>query len=301
MNIKKIVTHPGTAHGDDFLACCILAAKFGVSIERREPIQSDLDDLETLVLDVGGQYDHADLNFDHHHDLSIPCSAVLVLQWLGLHEKFQRTYHWYDNVDFRDRNGAQKLGEKYNLSAEQMAELGSPVHTALLAMFEKNSYLEPYRHAGAEDGGSGSMVNVFSGDPLYEIMRGIGQELIAYAENYSAAWDRLEKCECRIIETLNPAIRPEMIPVPYEIMINPSDDITATADFMRERKIAIMCSHDNRGAGWAILRSNDFPEINLASLASDPRIQFAHKGGFIAKTKVRITVSELLELLITVI
>lgn len=270
--MKRIVTHPGTAHGDDFLTCCVLAAKFGVPIYRREPTQADLDNIETLVLDVGGKHEPEKLNFDHHQDLQIPCSLVLVLQWLGLHEKFQHAYKWYVNVDFRDRNGADALGKKYGLSAEQMAEIVSPVHTALLTMFEKKSSLLP------------SIYQTHFPDILYPILAGIGKELIEYAENYGAAWERLELCARQNFYG-------------YEVMINPSDDITATGDYMRERKIAIMCSHDNRGAGWAILRSNDFPQINLAPLADNPLIAFAHKGGFIAKTKERVESEVFFELL----
>lgn len=143
MQVTKIITHPGTAHGDDFLACCVLAAKFGVPIERREPEQADLDDPESLVLDVGGRYEPAELNFDHHQSLEIPCSFVIVLQWLGLHEKFQRVYKWYANVDFRDRLGVKALGEKYNLTDEQMLELGSPVHTAMITFFESKKQITP--------------------------------------------------------------------------------------------------------------------------------------------------------------
>ncbi len=295
--INKIITHPGTAHSDDFLACCVLMAKYGVPVERRDPTQADLDNSEILVLDVGGQYNPAKLNFDHHHDLNIQCSLVLVLKWLDLHEKFQRAYRWYDNVDFRDRNGVQRLGEKYGLTNEQMAELGSPVHTALINMFEKLSSLNPLpsgcEHAHDE--------RLRTGEYLYEIMINIGRELIDHAERYDAAWERLEKCDTFCISDPRGSDFYESDGKSYHIMINPSDDITATGDFMRERKIAVMCSHDNRGNGWAILRSNDFTEINLAPLANDPRIQFAHKGGFIAKTKERVYVSDLLEILRSVI
>lgn len=278
--LKKIVTHPGTAHGDDFLACCILAAKFGALIERHEPSQAELDDAETLVLDVGGRLEPEKNNFDHHHDMALPCALVLLLKHIGLHERFQRAYRWYDNVDFRDRNGLKALGAKYNLTDEQVLELGSPVHTMLISMFEKLSALDclpnGYEQSYYED--------VRDGNILYEIMRRIGKELIDHAEKYGAAWDRLEKCEAQNLRG-------------YPVLINPSDDITATGDYMRERKIVVMCSHDNRGAGWAILRSNDFPKINLALLANDPRIAFAHKGGFIAKTKERVSVDTLFELL----
>lgn len=269
----KIVVHPGTAHGDDFLACCILAAKFAVPIERREPAQNDLSNPDILVLDVGGRYEPEKLNFDHHQDLTIPCSFVLVLQWLGLHEKFQRAYHWYANVDFRDRNGAKALGEKYGLSDEQMLELGSPVHTALMKLFETEKYLAPSQH-GTDF--------IF---PVYDVMRMIGTDLISCAEKYGAAWDRLESCERQNFRG-------------HEVLINPSDDITATGDYSREKKISIMASFDNRGDGWAILRTVEGEKsFDFNRVANDPRIAFAHKGGFIAKTRERVAVGEVFDLI----
>ena len=54
--ISLIPTHPGSAHKDEFLACCLLVAVHGVPIVRREPIQADLDDPSVIVVDVGGEH-----------------------------------------------------------------------------------------------------------------------------------------------------------------------------------------------------------------------------------------------------
>lgn len=280
----KIVVHPGNAHGDDFFACCVLASKFCAPIERREPTQDDLDDPDILVLDVGGRYEPEKLNFDHHQDLTIPCSFVLVLQWLGLHEKFQRAYRWYENVDFRDRRGVKALGEKYCLTDEQMLELGAPGQTAMMAQFEKLSRLSQlpmgWEHAHDEKARNGEF--------LYEVMYLIGNDLIDYAEKYDAAWERLKKDEHLNLRSY----------CGYWIYYNHSDDITATGDYIREKKIAVMASHDNRGSGWAILRTNEGEKaFDFNRVANDPRIAFAHKGGFIAKTRERVAVGEIFDLI----
>jgi len=275
----RIVTHPGTAHGDDFLACCILAAKFAVPIERREPTESELNDPGVLVVDVGGRsdLDHPDqcrlYNFDHHHNELLECSYMQVLMALGLYEKFQRAYRWHENVDFRDRRGVKALGEKYGLTDEQMLELGSPVHTAMMTQFEKQTFLAPF-HVKQDDAGH-----------IYEAMRMIGDELIDYAEKYGAAWARLESCERQNFRG-------------HEILINPSDDITATGDFARQNQISVMASHDNRGAGWSLLRMNEGEKaFDFSLVANDPRILFAHKGGFIAKTREYLAVGEVFDLI----
>jgi uncharacterized UPF0160 family protein len=70
--IKKAVTHPGIFHADDVFAAAILRLKIGgldgmcLTIERRNPTQEDLDDPEIVVFDVGGQFDPAKNNYDHH-------------------------------------------------------------------------------------------------------------------------------------------------------------------------------------------------------------------------------------------
>lgn len=150
-----------------------------------------------------------------------------------------------------------------------------------MAQFEKMEVLWPYALPYAVSTYTEEQIASFS---LYEVMRNIGKELTGYAEKYGAAWERLETCERQNLRG-------------HEVLINPSDDLTATLDFAREHKLSVMCSHDNRGEGWAVLRCNDTPGINLAMLANDARVAFAHKDGSIAKTKSRIAVDELFDLL----
>ena len=88
MTIQLIVTHPGGAHKDDFLACCLLAHLHGVPIERREPTASDLADPLICVVDVGGDHNPDLNNFDHHQfprDADPLCAFSLVLHHLGLY------------------------------------------------------------------------------------------------------------------------------------------------------------------------------------------------------------------------
>ena len=63
---QLIVTHPGGAHKDDFLACCLLAHLHGSPIQRREPTSEDLANPSICVVDVGGEHDAQLNNFDHH-------------------------------------------------------------------------------------------------------------------------------------------------------------------------------------------------------------------------------------------
>jgi len=53
MDITKIVTHPGGAHKDDFLACSVMIFHYNVPIHRREPTTEDIEDPSVCVIDVG--------------------------------------------------------------------------------------------------------------------------------------------------------------------------------------------------------------------------------------------------------
>ncbi|MCF7761691.1 MAG: MYG1 family protein, partial [Cephaloticoccus sp.] len=56
-----ILTHPGSAHKDEFLACCVLLASFPTPVVGREPPPADLADPATAVVDVGQRHE-PDLN-----------------------------------------------------------------------------------------------------------------------------------------------------------------------------------------------------------------------------------------------
>jgi uncharacterized UPF0160 family protein len=65
-NIRPIVTHPGGAHKDDFLACSVLLSFWPVTVFRRDPTNGDLEDSSECVVDVGNRHEPAEMNFDHH-------------------------------------------------------------------------------------------------------------------------------------------------------------------------------------------------------------------------------------------
>ena len=63
--LSKIITHPGGAHKDDFLACSVLLTLAPVPIERAAPSDEDLEDASVAVVDIGHRHEAERLNFDH--------------------------------------------------------------------------------------------------------------------------------------------------------------------------------------------------------------------------------------------
>ncbi len=82
--MKQILTHDTTFHADEVFAVAMLHlvfSEFGVSVTRtRDPekLHKALLDPDVMVLDVGGRYDPAMNNYDHHQDMELPSAAGLV-------------------------------------------------------------------------------------------------------------------------------------------------------------------------------------------------------------------------------
>ena len=50
-------------------------------------------------------------------------------------------------------------------------------------------------------------------------------------------------------------------------------------------KGGVLVSRDNRGPGLALFRREDDPKVDFSVLEGNEAVTFAHKGGFIAKTR----------------
>ena len=100
-DLQRIVTHPGGAHKDDLLGCCVLIAKYGCPIVRRDPTEEELTDATVAIVDVGGSHDSALNNFDHHQfprEHPPTCSLSLVLEGFGLYEDALKFCDWLESV-----------------------------------------------------------------------------------------------------------------------------------------------------------------------------------------------------------
>jgi deoxycytidine triphosphate deaminase len=111
--IKKIVTHREPRHLDDFIAVSLLKMSFqNAIIEMVHPQQVPseyYDDESICLVDVGGKYDPGLMNFDHHQDLSLYCSLILVLRdvyGLSIMSNVLRF------IDIADRHGVRKASKE---------------------------------------------------------------------------------------------------------------------------------------------------------------------------------------------
>lgn len=271
MSYSLILTHPGGSHKDEFLACCLLASVHQAPIVRREPTQSDLDELSTAVVDVGGEHDPARGNFDHHQfpkDHPPMCSLSLVLMDLGLYEDARVFCDWLEPAEWFDTRGPVETAKWLGVERETLPKLQSPADLTLLRRFAASSEIKP-------------------GDTLWEAMKWIGDDLLAYLRNLRERLDYIGRlAEFWEIPHATGSFRvlamPRTDPMPDE----PSAGIGRYIQMLPEdqRNIAALVYPDRRGAGFALSRHNDHPGLDFTRIGNEADVHFAHARGFVAKT-----------------
>jgi hypothetical protein len=273
--VRAIVTHPGGAHKDDLLAVCVLIAEHGAPVVRRDPTQEELDDPEVAVVDVGGQHDPARSNFDHHHfprEHPPTCALSLVLDGLGLYEDARRFCDWLEPAEWFDSRGPKKTAEWLGVPRQAISQLNSPIDVTLLRRFASKRELA-------------------AGDPLYEYMRFVGEDLLEYLREMRTRVDFV----ARHVERWSLTHGDEIIEVVFlprteravheRAVHEPS---TALASYVRAQQlgsvVAALVYPDRRGDGYGIGRYEDHPRLDFSRVEGEPDVQFAHKSGFVCKT-----------------
>ena len=278
--LSLILTHPGGSHKDELLACSLLAAVHRVPIERREPTAADLADPRTAVVDVGGEHAPERHNFDHHQfpaDHPPVCALSLVLQHLGVYEDARQFCDWLEPAEWFDTRGPNVTAQWLGVDRTAMNKLSSPIDITVLRRFAEAKRLEP-------------------GEPLWEILSYIGQDLLDYLRDLRSRLDFVaQNAEIWSIDDLEVLFLPRTEPIPDE----PSAGIYRYLESIgKNSSVAALIYPDRRGSGYGLSRNNDDPRYDFTRISTQPDVHFAHARGFVAKTSAsEITrVKELLAL-----
>lgn len=271
MPFSLILTHPGGSHKDEFLACCLLVSVHQAPIVRREPTDEDLANLETAVVDVGGEHEPAKGNFDHHQfpkDHPPMCALSLVLMDLGVYEDARAFCDWLEPAEWFDTRGPVETARWLGLDREVLSKLHSPIDLTLLRRFASSTAINP-------------------GDTLWEAMRWIGDDLLSYLRNLRERLDHISKnAEFWDIEhpsgTFRVLAMPRTDPMPDE----PSAGLGRFIQSLPPESplVAGLVYPDRRGSGFALSRHNDHPSLDFTRIQDAPDVHFAHARGFVAKT-----------------
>ncbi len=271
MTIQLIVTHPGGAHKDDFLACCLLACLHGAPIQRREPTDQDLADVNTCVVDIGGVHDAQLNNFDHHQfprDSPPLCALSLVLQSLGLYEDALSFCAWLRPAEWLDTLGPNETAKLMGISRSAFHDLNSPIDISLLNRFANQTELEP-------------------DNPIYQIMSMIGDDILSYIRSLRGRLDYLqEHGQWWKLETNGEPIVALFLEQSSVIENNPSFGINAfITEQNKSNEVHALVYPDRRGEGYGLTRYEDCQRLNFCQIEGQDDVRFAHKRGFVAKAE----------------
>jgi hypothetical protein len=267
---STILTHPGGAHKDEFLACSVLLAVNAAPIVRREPTAADLEDPSICVVDVGHAHDPALNNFDHHQlpkDQPPTCALSLVLQHLGLYEDARAFCEWLEPAEWFDCRGPFSTADRLSVDREVLAKLNSPLDATLLRRFASTTMLNP-------------------GQPLWEIMHMVGQDLIEYLRSLRARLDLLA-AQAQVWDVPLEGLPAKVLFLPRAEP--PLDDPSMGIDryiesIGQQDTIVATVTPDRRGQGYGLSRHRDHARMDFTRIAGHTDVHFAHARGFVAKT-----------------
>ena len=272
-SIRLIVTHPGGAHKDDFLACSLLLHFWPVTVHRRDPTDDELEDPTVCVVDIGHRHEPEKMNFDHHqfsNEHPPTCALSLALLHLKLYEDAKQFCDWLEPAEFFDCLGGRETARRIGAPPEVVNQLASPIDIALLKGFAQRQVVEPT-------------------DPIWQIMKIVGDDLVdylkslrtrlefieAHAEFWTVATDDLD---CKVL------YMPRTEPLPAE----PSTGLERFIESKSDRiNVVGMVYPDRRGSGYGLSRYNDNARLDFTRLKSCDDVHFSHKRGFVAKTSAR--------------
>lgn len=270
--LTLILTHPGGAHKDEFLACSVLLALHRVPLVRREPTAVDLADPAVAVIDVGHRHEPALNNFDHHQlpkDLPPTCALSLVLQHLALYDDARQFCDWLETAEWFDCRGPLATAKWLGVSPAALAKLTSPIDLTLLRRFALAARLEP-------------------GQPLWEVMRMVGEDFLDYVKTLRTRLDFIAlHAEIWTVDlagsTAGILFLPRTDPLPDDPSLGLERYIENRG--LTEQIVGIV-SPDRRSTGYGLSRYRDSARLDFTRIADEPDVHFAHARGFVAKTSV---------------
>lgn len=266
--MKAVLTHPGSAHKDDFLACCLLVARYQVPIWRRDPEAADLADPGTLVVDIGGEHEPDRGNFDHHQfpaDHPPICSLSLVLQHFEIYEDARAFCEWLEPTEWFDSRGPFATADWLGVERSLVNRLSSPVDITLLRRFAQKREHQP-------------------GEVIWEMMRMIGEDLFMYLRTLRERIDYVAE-HARIFEVGEGAAAVRLLYMPRTDPM-PDDPSAGLARYLDQagEKVEGLIYPDRRGAGYGLSRHEDSERLDFTRIADEADVHFAHARGFVAKT-----------------
>lgn len=264
-NITAIITHSGTSHFDERMAVALALAVRNevVPVFRRDPTADEIADPQTLVIDVGDQYDIYHNNYDHHQrpgDAAPECAFSLIADAIGMKAELEAFFGWFATWRMVDSKGPFAWAKANGIDWSVASTLLNPDTDLVSEWWEESSGNTPVDEA------------------LVRRLKLQGEKIITAAERF--------KTFCLTADSAESEKTVREVQV-FDLTWASADDAIEFGDAyakLRGKAGGIIVSRDNRGPGLALFRREDDPRVDFTLVAGDPAVIFAHNGGFIAKT-----------------
>jgi hypothetical protein len=213
-----------------------------------------------------------------------------VLQDLGIYVDARAFCEWLEPAEWFDCRGPNTTAKWLGIERDIVFKLYSPLDGTLLRRFAAAT-----RHA--------------PGEPLWEMMRLVGTDLLDYLRTTRARLtfigqhaQRWELAELSAIGGQRAADRPLQVSgfrsqvsssVPLVLFLPRTEplpeepsaalDRYVTEQGLDERVVALVAP-DRRSGGYGLSRHRDHPRLDFTRIKAEPDVHFAHARGFVAKT-----------------
>ena len=206
------------------------------------------------------------MQFDHHQfpREQVPtCALSLVLKHLELYEDAKNFCDWLETSEWLDCRGPVNTAKWLETDRSILSKLNSPIDVTLLRRFAT----QPVHK---------------SGEPIWELMRMIGEDLVEYITGLRKRLNYVAKhAEVWELDHFKALFMPRTEPLPEE----PSAGLGRYIEEQGlDEDVLVMIYPDRRGEGYGMRRYNDDLRIDFTRIESESDVHFAHKQGFIAKT-----------------
>lgn len=277
--MRRIITHSGHAHRDEFVAVSLLlghALSKGMTlpwVARCNPLPEELEDPDVLVVDIGERFEPEKGNLDHHQlgrDEPPTCSITQVLRYLGIDlDLAHEVWGWLEFSEMIDSKGPGQTAQAFGFDRDKMFAAMSPLEGHVLRLFQKAEMVCP-------------------GHELHNLMTGFGESLL---NSLTAVKQRLE-----LLDTNARVEQIEKIDVLVVDFIDPKDSPLMSVNLWckkHHKDVKVVVSLDEREPGRSLLRLNDCKLIDFSRIEAAEGVRFAHKNGFVAKVAMEADWREL--------
>ena len=263
-----LITHPGSAHLDDFLSCCLVVNKSGniKKIKRKEPDKAEIKDPAIWKLDVGERYDPEIKCFDHHQDgMNEECTLSLLLKNWGLWSIANEVHKWLNIVIINDTRGPKEVTKELRISFKALGALDSFTERTILDFFKKQNEIE-------------------KGSLLFSLMEMVGKNFFALIDEYNTVMAEVnEKIKFKTIKGVQSIFC-------YEGLNHSSTLLRIIKDKMVEKwpklKGGIAVYPNKRVKDTIALRRYDDDErVDFSRISHYEKVVYSHPKGFFISVK----------------